>query len=460
MADQTRTELPDGCSLSHDRGSIDIHEVAPGVFLIELHGLATNYWPELHRFYEQRIRDGFRLVLFADFSKLLQISTEQRRLWAEWARERRNCIDVVGVLHGTIVGRLAAETSGAISGFRYEMYRDREAFTGRLEALIVKRWAEYTAAPESFPLGRLNRGLEAAQAPPAFGSPAERERALARLEQALFGGNVAPQKIGRFEVLGKLGEGGMGIVLRCYDPNLGREVALKLLRQEGDSGARKRLLREAQALAQLGHPHVVRVYETGQDRDSDFLVMELVEGCTLTEYVRTERPDRGKRLELLRQAARGLQAVHEKGLAHRDLKPDNIMIGADNRVVVVDFGLARGTRSDGAVLARPGSVGRLTATGVVVGTPAYMAPEQLLGASGDALSDQFAFCCTAFEALYGTRPFAGKDAAEVARATLKGAPVAVADPAPRRVHAALMRGLSANPEQRFSCMGELLAELD
>ena len=213
-----------------------------------------------------------------------------------------------------------------------------------------------------------------------------------------------------------VGEGAMGRVYAAYDPVLDRKVALKLLHPlvDGPEG-QQRLLREAKSLAKVAHPNLVGVHDAGAFRDSVFIAMEFVDGTTLRSWLKTERRSEGLILDAFRQAAHGLAAAHDAGLVHRDFKPENVLVGADGRVRVSDFGLARETGAplsvtslEAPALTDPSSL--QTATGALVGTPAYMAPEQLLGHRADAKADQFAFCVALAEGLSGSRPFAKNSA--------------------------------------------------
>jgi serine/threonine protein kinase len=240
-------------------------------------------------------------------------------------------------------------------------------------------------------------------------------------------------KVGRFVVLGDLGAGGMGHVVRAFDPQLGREVALKRLHADGPE-ASARAIREAQAVASLSHPNVIAVYDFGEHDDAIFIALELVEGKTLREWMSDGPYPWAIVLDRLEAAGRGLAAAHRVGLVHRDFKPSNVLVGDDGRVRVTDFGLARfiAAPSDAMVGDASDSLSSgdvcLTRSGVVLGTPAYMAPEQHAGAS-DPSSDQYAFCVVLFEALYGERPFRGATQRELvdgqtpgrARAALRGA---------------------------------------
>ncbi|WP_308216893.1 serine/threonine-protein kinase [Polyangium jinanense] len=288
--------------------------------------------------------------------------------------------------------------------------------------------------------------------------------------------------VGRYLLLDCLGMGGMGVVHAAYDPELDRKVALKILRPEvieqlGVEGSRVRILREAQAMARLSHPNVITVHDCGTVGEHVFVAMELLDGQTLTQWIR-ERPRKTREvLDRFVLAGRGLAAAHAAGLIHRDFKPDNVLCGQDGRVCVTDFGLARATlgttpgqqeERDEEVLPALDGVqptrllaAHLTRSGALVGTPAYMAPEQVEGASVDARSDQFSFCVALYEALYGERPFTGDTYKSLLASISRGLPRAAPKSRriPKRIHQALLRGLSAEPAERFPSMDELLSTL-
>ena len=332
--------------------------------------------------------------------------------------------------------------------------------------------------------------------------------------------------LGRYVILGLVGRGGMGEVYAAYDPELDRKVAIKLLRmgRTGDDG-RVRLLREAQAIAKLSDPNVVVVYDVGTLGEKIFIAMEFVEGHTLNYWMLAGERAWSEVLKIFSEAGWGLVAAHEKGLVHRDFKPDNVMVGFDGHVRVMDFGLARNVKDDkadkadkfertqsgtGDVRVPEGHAGGtspadgnspvasarrtppafdvvdidstmalssptpqppragvplsldLTLTGEMLGTPAYMAPEQFRGQATDAKTDQFSFCVALYEALYGERPFHGSSFGALSDAVMKGA---VREPAPGRdvpagIRQAVLRGLSVDPNDRWPTMKALLAELE
>jgi predicted Ser/Thr protein kinase len=274
--------------------------------------------------------------------------------------------------------------------------------------------------------------------------------------------------VGRYRIKETLGAGGMGVVYRATDPELGRDVAIKLLRGDraGDEEER-RLIREGQALARVSHPNVIAVHDVGTHDGRVFVAMELVDGASLRDWL-AQRRSIADVLAVLAAAGRGLAAAHAAGLVHRDFKPDNVLVGRDGRVRVTDFGLARRERAPGPVTSgqiplrdNQGVDLVLTREGALVGSPAYMAPEQLAGDHVDARSDQFGFCVTLYEALYGTRPFDGKNLFELEENVMKGK--TVPPPAGRAVPASLraiaMRGISVRPGDRFASMDHVIAAL-
>ncbi|HKE16303.1 MAG TPA: serine/threonine-protein kinase [Kofleriaceae bacterium] len=318
---------------------------------------------------------------------------------------------------------------------------------------------------------------------------------------------------GRYVVLERIGEGGMGVVYAAYDSELDRKVALKFLNPDGEeSGVRrdKRLLREAHAMARLSHPNVVVVYEVGRFEGRIFLAMEFVDGMDLRAWLAAGPRTTAEILDVFRGAAQGLAAAHAAGIIHRDFKPANVLVDAKSRARVTDFGLSRASpvpddraaseplragdlveRGDGAEGSHGAESGDaadsgegantadgaegaegspspasplavpLTWTGDVLGTPSYMAPEQRAGGQADPRSDQFSFCVALHEALHREHPFEGKDAAELLDNIRAGKvrPPHAASSVPRWCRPALLRGLRPDPAERFPSMDALLAEL-
>ncbi len=320
--------------------------------------------------------------------------------------------------------------------------------------------------------------------------------------------------LGRYLIADMLGRGGMGTVYRAFDPDLNRPVALKLMSIKADrednsrdlSLGRARLLREAQALAQLSHPNVVTVHDVGVYQDSVFVAMELIEGQTLKDWLKDKTHSRAEIISVLSDAGRGLSAAHKAGIIHRDFKTANVILGNDGRVRVLDFGLARASQaSDEDEDSRPpntkdekttGStaaslkfrarmesssaisgpivsgdstsgnasgnllISSLTHDGSIVGTPNYMSPEQHLGDEVTEWSDQYSFSVVAFEALYGKRPFSGKTLTDMILKMTQGR---IAKPkdhtVPEWLAKVIRRGLHIDPEARYPSMDALLAAL-
>jgi eukaryotic-like serine/threonine-protein kinase len=323
--------------------------------------------------------------------------------------------------------------------------------------------------------------------------------------------------IGRYVILERLGAGGMGVVYQAYDPELNRPIALKLLQADKDERARDRLLREAQALARLSHPNVIAVHDVGSIDEQVFIATEFVDGQTLRRWLR-EPHRRGEILDVFLAAGEGLVAAHAAGLVHRDFKPDNVMVGRDGRVRVLDFGLVRAafepqnpiggalaapdageatvsarrsaksspstatrdkreppsaTAASGSasaplpalspeaakLLAHASSSSRLSAplthAGTIMGTPSFMAPEQHLGEEADERADQFSFCLSLYEALYDAPPFADRDA--VLDGNISDPPASAR--VPRWLRQVLVRGLALSPAARHPSMAALLAAL-
>ena len=266
-------------------------------------------------------------------------------------------------------------------------------------------------------------------------------------------------QFGRYVLDEKIGAGAMGVVWRAHDPKLGRLVALKLLRRY-DPTLIDRLVREAQSMAQVSHANVVGVYDVGAADGASFIAMELVEGQSLREWQTEGTRTLPEIITAYIAAGRGLAAAHRAGIIHRDFKADNVLVGQDGSVKVTDFGLAAAKPSE-AGSKHPIAEVNLTTEGSVLGTPAYMAPEQFAGLNVDPRTDQFNFCATLYEALYGERPFAGTMFAELSEnviaGTLKPAPAGTSVSSGLR--AILARGLSVKPGDRFPTMDHLLAEL-
>ena len=268
--------------------------------------------------------------------------------------------------------------------------------------------------------------------------------------------------VGRFVVADVLGRGGMGIVLRATDPELGRAIAIKIHAPSGRAtfSSADQQLAEARALARLSHPNVVEIYDVGLHDGAVYIAMELIDGPSLAEWVRARQPPLGTRLDKLMELGEALAAVHAAGLVHRDVKPSNAVIAPDGGLRLLDFGLASEDTLDASTEQVGLQPAASTPAGFAVGTPLYMPPEQHSGAIVDGHADQFAFCVSAFEVLHGYRPFSGRSiealVARMQSGTIehrKGCGV------PRRIEAVLRRGLRPDPARRFASMEHLLATL-
>ncbi|KIG18107.1 Serine/threonine protein kinase [Enhygromyxa salina] len=337
-----------------------------------------------------------------------------------------------------------------------------------------------------------------------------------------------PERIGRYLVLHELGAGAMGVVYAAYDPDLDRKLALKLLHDDEHSGGRTiRLLREAQALARVSHSNVIQVYDVGTFEERVYIAMEFIDGISLADWLAVEKRSTQTIVSVFVKAGHGLAAAHDKGLVHRDFKPDNVLVARDGRVVVLDFGIAhavakverdedkdpmirsrvvehsaafslasltkdgvsrdglsrdgssvdgfdrlRGLEredersgvssrtTDGSVITRALDA-EVTRVGALIGTPAYMAPEQLEGRATDERSDQFSFCVALWQAIHGQRPFTGESPLALWQSMRnEGLRPPSSARIPGGIQRALNRGLSVEPDDRFADMRGLLAILE
>jgi serine/threonine protein kinase len=301
--------------------------------------------------------------------------------------------------------------------------------------------------------------------PPAI-APLELERLRGAVRHSLFDAPAELPVVGRYTLLRCIGHGGMGIVYAARDEELGREVAIKLLRAELARADDRRLAEEARALARLAHPNVVCVFDVGMHEGQRFIAMEYVAGDTLRRWLGAPRTLRDV-LRVFAGAGRGLHAAHTVGLVHRDFKPDNVLVGDDGRPRVLDFGLARPPDEGSGrppVLA-PGldPLGTaLTSAGQILGTPAYMAPEQYLGEAADAKSDQFSVAVALYHAVYGERPFDGDDPQALALSIVRGRlrPVVPRYPVPAWLERLLERALMVDAAQRFASMDVLVSLIE
>ena len=273
-------------------------------------------------------------------------------------------------------------------------------------------------------------------------------------------------RIGPYEVTSALGSGGMGVVYRARDTKLGRTVAIKALPEllAGDPQHVARFAREAQLLATLNHPHIAGIYGLEEDHGSRFLILEYIDGQSLAERLAAGPLPLSEALEVAVQIAGALDAAHEKGIVHRDLKPGNIMLTAAGQAKVLDFGLARAPEpaAGASAMNSPTLTFAATQAGTILGTAAYMAPEQAKGRAVDKRADIWAFGVVLFEMLSGRRPFGGDSITEMIAAIIKDAPALHELPAgvPPALRALLVRLLEKDPRRRLRDIGDARLALE
>jgi Tol biopolymer transport system component len=276
---------------------------------------------------------------------------------------------------------------------------------------------------------------------------------------------AAGSRLGPYEILEPLGAGGMGEVYRARDTRLGREVAVKVLPSElsGDSGRLRRFEKEARSASSLNHPNIVTVYDIGTSESVSWIAMELVEGVTLRRMLATGPLLLKKLLGVAAQVAEGLARAHEAGIVHRDLKPENVMVTKDGFAKILDFGLAKLTpEGEWGEGTQAPTVSGATEPGMVVGTVAYMSPEQALGKPLDFRSDQFSFGAVLFEMLTGKRAFGRSSGPETMTAIIREEPEALSTLAPKTptsLRWLVERCLSKEPRERYASTDDLAAEL-
>lgn len=266
---------------------------------------------------------------------------------------------------------------------------------------------------------------------------------------------TALTSLGRYRVVSELGRGAMGIVYKAEDPQLERTVAIKTIRMSSESAEAAeyvaRFRQEAKALGGLNHPAIITVFDAGRENDIAYMAMELLEGRELRDLLLESRPPLKLALDLAAQVAEGLAFAHERGVVHRDVKPSNIMVTAANRVKIMDFGIARVRKSDVK-----------TQTGMLLGSPRYMSPEQILGRPVDHRSDLFSLGVVLYEMAAGTVPFSGADMNQLMFQVVNADPVPptrVTPSAPELLDFIVAKALEKDPENRYQSGAEMAADL-
>jgi tetratricopeptide (TPR) repeat protein len=300
----------------------------------------------------------------------------------------------------------------------------------------------------------------------------ELRRSRAALFEKLFG-SAENVQMGRYVLRERIGSGAMGVVYSAHDPELDRNVAIKLIAAERDprsASERERLVREAQAMARISHPNVVEVFDVGTVEAGVYVAMEVVDGGTLEDWLKQTPRSIDDIVAAFVQIGAGLAAAHAAGLLHRDLKPANVLVGRDGRFRVADFGLVCVADEAVASPSSPEQLGfeetvenrSLTRTGAIVGTPAFMPPEQHRGEELDPRADQYAFCASLWRALWGAPPFGRGTLHQLAqdKQHLRFAPVETSRRVPAWLDDVVRRGMQPDPDRRFASMRELLGALD
>ncbi|MEK6323141.1 MAG: protein kinase [Acidobacteriota bacterium] len=334
------------------------------------------------------------------------------------------------------------------------------------KCLEKDRGRRYPAARDlAIDLENCSREFETAQITTLLESKPSGDESVASGASRLTGipqqGLVIGQRIGHYQVRAKLGAGGMGEVYRAHDEQLDRDVALKVLpaRSFSDATARARLLREAKSAAALNHPNICTIHEVGEAEGQAYIAMEVVEGQPLSARLAAGPLQPELILRYGMQMAEALAHAHDRGIVHRDLKGANVVITREGRAKVLDFGLARRLSED-EMDEVTRSHASLTAPGALVGTLAYMAPEQLRGQPADARSDVWALGVVLYEMAAGTRPFQGHTGFELSAAILSQRPAPLPAKAPVGLQAVIERCIAKEPSQRYQRAGEVRAALE
>lgn len=331
-----------------------------------------------------------------------------------------------------------------------EERKQLEARVQNLESIVCSVDLELNSRLNRLAAEQSRFGSFAANAPAQL--PAGAPQDMGTAPTAAYFGQIQPGQTlaGRYKIERELGRGGMGAVFLARDTQLGELVALKVISPHlsGDPASAERFRREASAARKVTHPNVIRIYDIGEEQGILFLSMEFFSGMTLMELlVRRGPPPLAEARSILEQIADGLFAVHQAGIVHRDLKPQNVLINEARQIKLIDFGLAKSAFFHG-----------MTATGLILGTPEYMAPEQIRGQAVDARSDVYAFGCVAYHLLCGVPPFRGDSPIAVGFLHCNQAPEPprrLRPEIPEATEAALLKALSKEPSQRFVDMEEM-----
>jgi serine/threonine protein kinase len=266
--------------------------------------------------------------------------------------------------------------------------------------------------------------------------------------------------IGAYRIEAPLGEGGMGTVYRATDTKLNRPVAIKVLSDDlADAAARRRFQREAQMASSLNHPHILTVYDVGEFEGRQYIVTEFVDGGTLKDWSQQEQRTWRQMVELLTGVADGLAAAHAAGILHRDIKPANILVAKNGYAKLADFGLAKLAEPETSRSDATRTMTEATRPGMIVGTVAYMSPEQASGRTLDARSDIFSFGVLLYELLAGRRPFAGASELEILKTVIHGQAEPLGGEIPLPLRMAVEKALEKDPSERYQSMREMVVDL-
>ncbi|MGH9760369.1 MAG: serine/threonine-protein kinase, partial [Blastocatellia bacterium] len=293
-------------------------------------------------------------------------------------------------------------------------------------------------------------------------APALAEATALSINSQIEGGSPPKKKIGSYKVLRSIGSGGMGDVYLAVDQRLGRKVALKLLRTDltCNQDRLRRFQQEARAASALNHPNILTIYEIGESGATHFIATELVEGETIRSRMNRSRMSLPEALDVACQVTDALAAAHKAGIIHRDIKPENIMIRDDGYVKLLDFGLAKLSERPDSVDLDAQTVPLVnTDTGVVIGTPSYMSPEQVRGIHVDARTDIFSLGVTLYEMAAGRPPFEAETVGDLVVAVLQKEPAPLAPNAPSELQRILTKALRKNREERYQTVAELANDL-